>query len=501
MDLVRNLTKSYAWLLFGRWGMRFIGIGSTLFLVRLLPPEAFGIVATATIYIGLFDTLSEVGVKRYLIAHTDLSDRDLNTAWTYRVVVKFLLTIMLILSAGFIAVFVNNPELRSVIIIISISGFIGALGNIGLVRLEKAVNYKPMVRLSMVVKVITAIITVAIAYYNQTYWALVIGSLIGSMVHVVGTYIVYQYVPRFDWKFDKAMVNNSGWLLLRAILGYLRNRFDILLASNIFSSTQVGQYKIAQDFSVLPFSEVIGPAIWGMFPALSHLKHDRERLYLNTYKFLAFAYLLIIPSVFGTFMVSEQFTLVVLGEQWVPVIPILGPLSMMMIGYPLRTLSNNIYDYQGKTNISAILDAISLLTIAVIFISAHFMNMVDNLHQFVVLRVFVFAFIFIFTIVFVKMTLGLSLLAVSSVIMVPLVASIMMYIGFTIGYVSLDNTLVGLFINVVLGIIYYASSVISLIYFASKKSIIWKYWMVKIQVSVSNLLIHWNKLLIHSTRK
>ncbi|UUM32887.1 oligosaccharide flippase family protein [Vibrio japonicus] len=486
MDITKKLTYAYIWNLIGRWGLRFIGIVSSLILVRLLPPEAFGIVATATIYIGFFETLSAVGVKRYLIAHTDLSDKDLNTAWTLRILIRFVITMILIASSGVIASFVNESDLQLIIILISISGFFGAFGNIGLVRLEKDVNYKPMVKLGIVVKVITAVTTLTIAYFNPTYWALVIGSFVGAFISLVGSYIIYKYSPRFDWRFNKAMLKNSTWLLTRSVLGYSKNRLDIFLVSNMFNSHQVGQYKIAQDFSTLPFSEIISPATWGLFPALSHLKNDKDLLYLNTYKFLALTYLLIIPSIVGTFIVSEQFTLVVLGDQWEALIPILGPLSMMMMGYPLQSLSHNIYDYLGKTKISISLDILALFFLAIAFSLANYVNMVGDLTQFAYVRVSVAVVMFLVTIAFVKITLGFSLRAIFIVITVPSVAAFVMYSGLSYGYMSEENTILGLATNVVLGGVYYAASVLMVIFFVGKKSVIWGYWLGKIRSVLGN---------------
>ncbi|BCN27286.1 oligosaccharide flippase family protein [Vibrio alfacsensis] len=487
MSIQQKLTHAYLWNLVGRWGLRFIGIGSTLVLVRLLPPEAFGIVATATIYIGFFETLSAIGVKRYLIAHTDLSNRDLNTAWTLRILIKLVLTVVLIASSSLIASFVGEPDLELIIIVISISGFLGAFGNIGLVKLEKDVNFKPMVQLGIVVKIITAVTTLGIAYIHPTYWALVIGSSVGALLNMFGSYIVYKYTPRFDWRFKMAMIANSTWLLLRGVLGYSKNRFDLFLVSSTFSSQQVGQYKIAQDFSILPFTELIGPATWGLFPALSHLKNDKKQLYLNTYKFLALTYLLIIPSIVGMFIVSEQFIYVVLGQQWTAVIPILGPLSIMMLGYPLQSLSHNIYDYLGKTKVSILLDVIALLLLAGVFYAAYSLAYLGDLTQFVYLRVAVAFFMFFVTAMFIKITLGFSLRALSIVILVPSVAALIMYASLEFGYMSYSNTLLGLLINVLLGSLYYGVSVTTIIYLVGKKSLIWGYWMSKISEAKSKL--------------
>lgn len=476
----QKLTTAYIWNLLGKWVLRFIGIGSTLVLVRLLPPEAFGVVATATIYIGLFETLSSVGVNRYLIAHTELTESDLNKAWTFRILIRLAITLLLVFSASYIASFVNEPDVEWVIIAISLAGFLGAFGNIGLVRLEKAVNYKPTVQLGIVVKVITATTTLTVAFLYPTYWALVMGAIVGSVASLIGGYIIYRYSPTLDWHFDKAMLTNSTWLITRAVLGYTKNRLDVFLVSKFFNSYQVGQYKIAQDFSTLPFSEVIAPATWGLFPALSGMKNDKERLFLNTYKFLALTYLLIIPSIVGTFLVAEQFVWVVLGSQWTQVIPILGPLSIMMMAYPLQSVSHNIYDYFGKTKISISIDVVALTVLSLAFGIAAYYKSSLLLTEFAHIRVAVSAFMFLATIVIVKLTLGISLIAMFSILLVPSIGALVMYMGLTQVYMSLENTLFGLLTNIVVGGFFYVIGVVIAMLVFKGRSVIWCFWFEKL---------------------
>ncbi len=50
-----------------RWTDRLIGLVSTLILARLLLPEDFGIVAMASIVVGLVDTILDLGVGSALV--------------------------------------------------------------------------------------------------------------------------------------------------------------------------------------------------------------------------------------------------------------------------------------------------------------------------------------------------------------------------------------------------------------------------------------------------
>ena len=50
-----------------RWGMRLIGLVSTIILARLLTPADFGIVAMAMVVVGLLEIIAFTGVDLALI--------------------------------------------------------------------------------------------------------------------------------------------------------------------------------------------------------------------------------------------------------------------------------------------------------------------------------------------------------------------------------------------------------------------------------------------------
>ena len=67
-----------------RWTDRLIGLVSTLILARLLVPEDFGIIAMASIVVGLTEVLFDLGVNVALIQNKSPTKGHYDTAWTLR---------------------------------------------------------------------------------------------------------------------------------------------------------------------------------------------------------------------------------------------------------------------------------------------------------------------------------------------------------------------------------------------------------------------------------
>ena len=86
-----------------RWTDRLIGFVSTLILARLLLPEDFGIVAMASIIVGLIATLLDLGVGSALIQNKHAAREEFDTAWTLRLMQAVFVALFIWLLAPFAA--------------------------------------------------------------------------------------------------------------------------------------------------------------------------------------------------------------------------------------------------------------------------------------------------------------------------------------------------------------------------------------------------------------
>jgi hypothetical protein len=96
------------------------------------------------------------------------------------------------------------------------------------------------------------------------------------------------------------------------------------------------------------------------------------------------------------------------------------------------------------------------------------------------IRAYLAVLLFLFLIIVVRVTLGFSLKAMCSILLVPLSASLVMYAAFTFIYVNENITLAGLFINMFLGACYFLVAMFLLVLIIKNKSTIWQFWFGKV---------------------
>ena len=486
MSIQRKLTVAYFWNICGKWGVRLVGIGSTLILARLLDPSAFGVVALATICIGFFETLTDIGINRYLISQTELDSKAMNTSWTLALVMKVLLIFILVCLSEFLADFMDAPEIQLIVIVLAFSSIFSALTNIGLVRLEKALEYKRISTLLLTAKLISAAVTLSLAFYFQNYWALVAGGICSTFVYCVGSYFITTYRPKISFALEKGQLSFSGKIMARAVLGYTRSKLDVFLVGNLFDKSAVGKYNIGQEFAILPLTEVITPASTAMFPALAQFRNDKQELFDKTYKYFALVYGFVMPCIVGMWFIAPQFCTVILGPKWSDTASIMSVLAMLMLPFPLTAITNNLFDYLNKTQISLFSDCIGIVMLLTAFKLLDF----SDVTYFAWVRSLVGIVAFVAILVFVRATIGLSISKMISVLGVPLVASLFMWFCLTYGYHSIEISLIGLLINVVIGGLSYGAALIAVLPIMAKIDPTWAFWHSKLKQTSSSVLAH-----------
>lgn len=146
-----------------RWTDRLIGLLSTLILARILTPADFGIIAMASVLVGLVDVLLDLGVNMALIQNRNADDDDYNTAWTIRLIQATAVTIIIFLLAPLAADYYRDPRVCDVTRLMALGMFIGGFENIGIVNFQKNMDFSRDFRFFFIRRLAGFLVTVTLA--------------------------------------------------------------------------------------------------------------------------------------------------------------------------------------------------------------------------------------------------------------------------------------------------------------------------------------------------
>lgn len=311
-----------------RWFDRAVGVVSTIVLARLLAVEDFGLVALASVVLSLATVLFDMGINLTVVQRHQIDRDDLDTAWTLRLLQNGIIAITLAIASTWIASYYGDPRLRPVILVLALAYLLDGFTGLGPVMFQRQREYAREVTFFMAKRLIGFSVTVCLAIWMRSYWALVLGSVGANLFGLLLSYWMYREMPRFRLTRWRRFAGASTWLTIRSIGGYARTELDKLVLGQRGGAQILGVYAIADQIAALPSSELLQPTSRALFPAMAAAQDqpaEIRRLYLGA---LGIQVLLALPASVGLAMVAQDLVLVALGPKWLQAGPILAALAM-----------------------------------------------------------------------------------------------------------------------------------------------------------------------------
>lgn len=339
-----------------------------IILARLLTPDAFGVVATITMIVSFAEIFADAGFQKFIIQH-DFKDKDdldksTNVAFFTNLLISLLAWGIIVFFNDELATLVGNPGLGLVVIVASLSLPLQAFCSIQMSRFKRDMDFKSLFYIRMISVIVPLVVTIPVAYFTHSYWALIIGTLASSVVNAVTLTIRSKWKPKLYYSIDKfkEMFSYSWWILMESISTWMTSYSDTLIISLSLSSYYIGLYKT----SMVTVNQIMGlivAAVSGpLFVALSRLKNDKEKLvetYNSQMQSIAF---FIFPLSAGIWLYKDFITMILLGKQWGEAsnfIGLWGGLSSISLVF--GTFANGLYNAVGKTFLSFSVSIANLL--------------------------------------------------------------------------------------------------------------------------------------------
>jgi len=472
-----KILKSSFWTYLGGWGDKLIGFISTLVLARILLPDDFGIVATASIVSGLFSVITSLGANQYLIRKNELDNSDLNTAWTVGLIMTLIASIGIFISASPVAEFMDDDRLILVIQVLSISPFLSGFSNIGTILYAREYNYKPGMSLSLISRIIGLIIKVIIAKIYLNYWAFIVAEIAEVLIITIGSYVIHNYRPRFSLKKVKEQWGFSQWILLKGIFVYMRYRIDTIFISKILPAEALGLYSVSKDVATLPAGQVISPIMTPLYVGLSSVNQQPELFADKVHKTISVLFIILLPISFGTYVTADNIVTVLLGEKWVGAAPIIMVLAFNLLPGTFSDFLTKVMTAMGRVKLIFIFEVIfSLSTFLSFLLFVRGMDIVDI----AMLRVSLIAINTFILLLVLSLLSSLSFFRIISIFAVPLIPTLfMVLVVMDINqYILLYSPGIQLCIQVASGAISYLVMVSAFIFLLSSRvkeyEFIWK---------------------------
>lgn len=342
-----------------------------IILARILSPNDFGLIGMLTIFITISQWFVSSGFGQALIRKKDCNQNDYSTVFIFNIISGFVLYIVLFLTSGYISNFFNEPQLEALLNVLGISLIIIAFTIIQQTQLTKRLDFKLQTRISVISSIISGIIGVLLAYLGYGVWSLVYKSLLEYFIRSFLLWRYNKWRPSFifDTNSFKELFGFGSKLMLRGLIYTIFNNLYYVVIGKYFSTADLGYYTRAEQFNRMPSSNINKVINRVSYPVLSELQNDDKAL-KAAYKKI-FTSLVFISSISMLILgaIAEPLILTLIGEKWLPSVPILQLLCFVGLLYPLCDFNLTILKVKGKSGLILKLEIIKrILSIPVIII-------------------------------------------------------------------------------------------------------------------------------------
>lgn len=355
------------WMVALKFIERSIGFVSTVLLARLLVPADFGLVAMAMAVLSLLEVVGNFGFDQALIRQRRHDSSQLNTAWTLTVCHGFVSAAILLLVAPPAAAFFDEPRLESIVQVLAFAALVQGLENIGIVLYRKELEFKKDFAFFLGKKLLAFVVTVSLALWFRSYWALVGGIVVSRVAGVVLSYMVHAYRPRFSFEAAPDLFGFSKWILLNGLLDYFRVRSADFILGRFANASTLGLFRVSSELASLPTSELMFPVMRAAYPGYAKIAHDRSALKHAFLSVQAMVITLTLPAGVGIALLADPFVRILLGEKWLAAVPIVQIMAIYSALRVFRLTNNAIFNVLGVPYWNTVFSAIEIVATVPLF--------------------------------------------------------------------------------------------------------------------------------------
>lgn len=313
----RSLVDSVVWNAVCDWGSQILSWASFLVVMRLLTPSDFGVAGLAAITLTYLGQITGFGIQRGVVALRDLTREQLSQLNS----VSFGLGILSFLVAAVIArplaAFFRMPPLAPLVIVASISLIPAGLQTVSTGLLIKNMRFRLLSVLGAASAVVSAIVTLTVAYLGFGYWALILGNLVGGVARAL---VILSIVPcRLRWPRLQSILEPLRFcrsLVVSTFAFYSYEQTDNLVVGKVLGQATLGAYGAAWELANVPLEKLVTVVVTVIPSYLSAVQKQPAALRRYLRGLTEVISLTAFPATIGLALVAHEIVPLAFGHKW-----------------------------------------------------------------------------------------------------------------------------------------------------------------------------------------
>ena len=348
-----RLVSAFYWKFLERFGARFGAFILQLVLARLLEPEHYGTLSMMIIFTNLANIFIQKGFNSALIQNKDVTEDDYSSVFWVTIIVAVIMYIILFISAPWIAIAFEMPDLTWPFRALCLVLFPGALNSIQLAKISKNMKFKKVFVGNIAAMIISGVVGIILAYSGAGLWSLVANNALNVTVACIVMWFTVKWRPKFVCDFARIKVLFSfGWkILVSGLLDTLYQDLRSLVIGIKYNSKTLGFYNKGKNFPNFIITVVNTTVQTVMLPAMSEKQSEPEKLRSMMRNSIRISSYIIFPIMAGLAAVGTPLVRVLLTEKWLPCVPYMQIYCFTLAFHPVHSCNLQAINAIGRSDI------------------------------------------------------------------------------------------------------------------------------------------------------
>jgi polysaccharide transporter, PST family len=348
-----------------------IQFGTVMIMSRLLPPQAFGLLAMIAALTEILDQIRDFGLSAATIQKTDITHEQVTALFWINSAIGLAVALALFASAPFLAEFYGQPELTDITRWLALAFVISGATTQHWALLRRQMRFKTVASIDVGSEVLGMATAVVAALAGAGFWALVAQRIASSTAAMLATWATSRWRPGWPRRCSgmRSLLVFGGSVTGFGIVNILGRNIDQVLIGWYWGPLSLGLYERAYKLLMNPINTVTVPLYSVGMPALSRLHEDPKRYrraYVSLSEKLA---MLTVPAAALMVVTADWIVALLLGAQWHDSAPIVAWLGVAAALLPVGVTTGLLFVTQDRApelfKVGTLISAISIVSILI----------------------------------------------------------------------------------------------------------------------------------------
>lgn len=304
-----------------------LGLVANLVVTILLSPAIFGMYITVMSIISVLNYFSDIGLAASLVQKKDTTEEDFKSTFTVQQLLVVSIICIGFFGTNFVQMFYKLPQ-EGVYLYwaLLVSFFISSLKTIPSILLERKIAFQKIVLVQITESTVfyIAIIILAIMKFGLTSFTIAV--LLRALVGLVLVYFVSPWKPTFgiSKKSLHSLLSFGVPFQASSFLALFKDELITLFLGKVVGFEGVGYIGWAKKWAEAPIRIIMDNISKVLFPVLSQLQNDKEKVKRLIEKIMFYQTALLTPAILGLAMEMDDVIHVIPKyAKWAPALPLL----------------------------------------------------------------------------------------------------------------------------------------------------------------------------------